>query len=146
MNHILYLIFKIVVSISSKKFETVTRNPPKRIYVNKIEDRVIFESKTGYYLEVLTPEAMKLLGSTNNENGGNVPHLEITEVVLVHCNIVNNDYQHNSRVSYAVVPNKSLGQLLNIPPKNFIFSKIFNSDCSYIKIRSTDQYLNCQRQ
>ena len=64
------------------------------IYVNKIENRITFKIKTGYYLELLTPETMKLLGSTKckitkNENGGNVPHLEITEVILVHCNIIN---------------------------------------------------------
>ena len=69
---------------------------------------------------------MKLLGSneskiTKDENGENVPHLEITEVVLIHCNIVNNDYQQDSRVLYTFVPNKSFGQLLDISPKNFIF-------------------------
>ena len=58
----------------------------------------MFKIKTAHYLELLTPETMKLLGSTENKitkdkNGENVPHLEITEVVLVHCNIVNNDYQ-----------------------------------------------------
>ena len=68
-----------------------------RIYVNKIENRITFKIKTGYYLELLTVETIKLLGSTGNKitkdkNGQNVPHLEITEVVLVHCNIVNNDY------------------------------------------------------
>ena len=62
-----------------------------------------FKIKTGYYLELLTPESMKLLGSTENKitkdkNGENVPPLKITEVVLVHCNIVNNDYQQDSRV------------------------------------------------
>ena len=67
------------------------------IYVNKIEIRITFKIKTGYYVELLTPEAIKLLGSTINkitkdENAENVPHLEITKVVLVHCNIVNNDY------------------------------------------------------
>ena len=73
---------------------------------------------------------MQLLGSTKNkttkgEKGENVPHLEITEVVLVHCNIVNNNYQQDSRVLYTFVPNKSFGQLLNISPKNFIFLKNF---------------------
>ena len=68
------------------------------IYVNKIENRVTFKIKDGYSLELSTSETMKLLESTENEitkdkNGKNVPHLEITEVVLVHCNIVNNDYQ-----------------------------------------------------
>ena len=70
--------------------------PSVQIYVNKIENRVTFKIKNGYSLELLTPETMKLLGSTENKitkdkNGENVPHLEITEVVLVHCDIVNND-------------------------------------------------------
>ena len=69
---------------------------------------------------------MKLLGSTENEiakdkKGENVPHLEITEVVLVNCNIVNSDYQQHSRVVYTFVPNKSFGTLLNISPSNHIF-------------------------
>ena len=93
-----------------KKHETVTDNPSIRIYVNKIENRITFKIKTGYYLELLTPETMKLLGSTKSkitkdENCKNVPHLEITEVVLIHCNIVNNDYQQDSRVLYTFVPN-----------------------------------------
>ena len=72
---------------------------------------LLFKIKTKYYLELLTPETMKLLGSTKSEinkdkNGENVPHLEITEVVLVHCNIVKNEYQQDSRVSYTFVPNK----------------------------------------
>ena len=72
--------------------------PSVQIYVNKAKDRVTFKIKNEYSLELLTPETMKLLGNTENEitkdnNGENVPHLEITEVVLVHCNIVNNDYQ-----------------------------------------------------
>ena len=67
---------------------------------------------------------MKLLGSTKskvtkNENGENRPQLEIAEVVLIHCNIVNNDYQQDSRVLYTFVPNESFVQLLNISPKNF---------------------------
>ena len=114
------------------------------IYVNKIENRITFKIKTGYYLELLTPETMKLLGSTKSkitkdENGENVPHLEITEVVLVHCNIVNNDYQQDSRVLYTFVPNKSFGQLLDISPKNFIFLKTFDSEFSYIEVWFTDQ-------
>ena len=67
----------------------------------KIENRVTFKIKHGYYLEPLTPETMKLLGSTENKiakvkNGENVPHLEIAELVLIHCNLVNNNYQQNS--------------------------------------------------
>ena len=71
-----------------------------RIYINQIENRITFKIKTGYYLELLTTETMKLLESTENkitrdQNGESLPHLEITELVLVHCNIVNNDYQQD---------------------------------------------------
>ena len=73
---------------------------------------------------------MKLVGSTKNkitkdENGENVLHLEINEIVSVHCNIINNDYQHDSRVLRTFVPNKFFGQLLNISTKKFIFLKDF---------------------
>ena len=75
---------------------------------------------------------MKLLRSTENKitkdkNGENMPHLEITELVLVYCNIVNNDYQQDSRLLYTIVPNKPFGSLLGISPTNHIFLKIFNS-------------------
>ena len=87
---------------------------------------------------------MKLLGSTKNKitkdkNGGNVPHLEITEVVLIHCNTVKNDYQQDSRVLYTFVPNKLFGSLLEISPTNHIFLKIFNSEYDEIKVWFTDQ-------
>ena len=80
-----------------KKHEEDIDEASVQINVIKIENRITFKIKDGYTLELLTPETMKLLGSTKNkitkdENGENVPHLEITEIVLVHCNIVNNDY------------------------------------------------------
>ena len=95
-----------------------TNNPSVRTYVNKIKNKI--------KNNLLTPETMKLLGSTENEitkdkNGGNVLHLEITEVVLVHFNIVNNDYQQDSRVLYMFVPNKPFGSLLQISPTNHVF-------------------------
>ena len=122
----------------------MTDNPPLRIYVNKIENRIIFKIKTGYYLKVLTPETMKLLGSTKskiakNENGENVPHLEITEAEVVHCNIFNNNYQQYSQVLYTFVPNNCFGQLLNISHTNFIFLKTSNSEFSCIELWLTDQ-------
>ena len=88
-----------------KKHGEKVDNPSIRIYVNKIGNRITFKIKTGYYLELLTPGTIKLLGSTkskitNDENGENVPHLEIAEVVLVHCNIVKNDHHQDSRVLY----------------------------------------------
>ena len=90
---------------------------------------------------------MKLLGSTENKiikdkNGENVPHLEITEVVLVHCNIVNNDYQQDSRVLYTFVPNKPFGNLSEISPKNHIFLKAFSSVFKDIRVWFTDQIVN----
>ena len=119
-------------------------NPPVQIYVNKIENRITFKIKKGYSLELLTLETMKLLGSTKNKitedkNGENVPHLEITEVALVHCDIVNNDYHQDSRVLYTFVPIKLFGSLLEISPTNHIFLKTFNSEYSEIKIWFTDQ-------
>ena len=77
--------------------------------------------KTGYYIELLTPKTIKSIGSTKSKMtkdkiGENVPYLEITEVVLVHCNVVNSSFQQNSRVLYTFVPNNSFGQLLGIPP------------------------------
>ena len=87
---------------------------------------------------------MKLLGGAKNKitkdkNGENVPHLEIAEVVLVHSNIVNNDYQQDSRVLYTFVPNKPFGSLLEISPTNHIFLKTFNSEYDEIKVWFTDQ-------
>ena len=87
---------------------------------------------------------MKLIGSTKNKitkdkNGENVPHLEITEVVLVHCNMVNNDYQHDSRVLYTFVPNKSFGSLLDISPSNHIFLKTLNSEYDKTVVWFIDQ-------
>ena len=87
---------------------------------------------------------MKLLGSTENKkakdkNGESVPHLEIIELVLGHCNIVNNDYQQNGRVLYTFFPNKSFGRLLEVLPKDVIPLKTFNSNFSYIEVWFTDQ-------
>ena len=93
---------------------------------------------------VAVTETMKLLGSTESKiakdkNGENIPNLEITEVVLVHCNIVNNNYQQDSRNLYTFVPNKPFSSLLEISPKNYIFSRIFNSEFQEIKVWFTDQ-------
>ena len=127
-----------------KKHAEKTVNPSIKMYVNKIENRVTFKIKTGYCFEPLTPETMELLGSTKSKmtkdkNGENVPYLETTEVVLIHCNIVNNSYQQNSRVLYTFVLNKSFGQLLDFSPENLIFLKTFDSEFSYIEVWFTDQ-------
>ena len=112
------------------------------MYVNRIENRITFKIKSGYYLELLTPETMKLIGSTESKitkdkNGENVPHLEIVELVLVHCNLVNNDYQQDSRMLFTFV--KTFGSLLEISPTNQVFLKTFNSEFQEVKIWFTDQ-------
>ena len=68
-----------------------------------------------------------------------MPHLEVVELVLVHCSIVNNDYQQDFRILYTFVPNKSFGSLLKISPTNHIFLKTFNFEFQEIKIWFTDQ-------
>ena len=90
---------------------------------------------------------MKLLGSTKSKipkdkDGVNIPYLEIIEIVLIHGNVVNNSYQQNSRILHTFIPNKSFGQLLDISPKNLIFSKNFDSEFSYIEVLFTDQNSN----
>ena len=129
--------------ILEKHSESVN-NPSIRICVNKIENRITFKIKSGYYLELLTPETMKFLGSTvskinKDKNGENIPNLEVVEVVLVHCNLVNNDYQQESRILYTFVPNKTLSSLLEIPPRNHVFLKAFSSEFREIKVWFTDQ-------
>ena len=82
--------------LDNAKQSTITDSPSIRIYLSKIENLIIFRTITGYYFKLLSPEIMKSLGSTNstitkNKNGENVPHLEISDLVLVHCKIVNKD-------------------------------------------------------
>ena len=93
-----------------------------------------------YYLELSTQKTIKLLRSTKskitkNENGQNVSHLEITEVILIHCNILHNNYQQDSRVLYAFIRNKSFGQFLDILSKCSTFLKTFNSEFPYIEVK-----------
>ena len=130
-----------------KKHETIGENASILIYANTINNRIVFKIKTGDKLELLSKETMKLLGSTkdiidSNKNSENVPRLEIFEVVLVHCNLVNNSYQQHSRVLFTFVPNKQYGQLINISPHSLIFLKTMNTESSEIDIWFTDQNNN----
>ena len=102
-----------------KKRKTLTENLPIEIYPNKIKNRIAFKIKIGYKLELLTPEKMKLLGSTKKDadkdkGGESVPRLESVEAVLVHCNLVKNDYQHTSKALFNFVRNKRFRELINI--------------------------------
>ena len=127
-----------------KKHETLTENPSIHIYPNKIKNRIIFKIKTGYKLELLTPETMELLGSIKkvvdkDKNEENVTKLESVEVVLVHCNLAKNDYQHTSKTLFTFVPNKTFGQLINISPHAFTMMNTVNTEFSYVEVWFTDQ-------
>ena len=127
-----------------KKHETIGDNPPVQIYVNKIKNRIVFKIKTGYKLELLSKETMQLLGSSKkdmdkNKDGEIVPRLETVEVVLVHCNLVNNNYQQASKVLFTFVPNKQFGQLITITPHSLTMLKTTNVEFSFIEIWFTHQ-------
>ena len=115
-----------------------------QIYRNKIKNRIVFKIKIGYKLELLTPETMKLLGSTKKDvdadkNSENVPKLESVEVILVHCNLVKNTYQHSSKVLFSFVPNKQFGQLINISPNTLTMMNTVNTEFSFVEVWFTDQ-------
>ena len=123
-----------------KKHETLTENPPIQIYPNKIKNRIVFKIKTGYKLELLTPETMRLLGSTKKDiDQEDVPKLDSVEVVLVHCNLVKNDYQHSSKVLLSIVPNNHFGQLINILPNSLTMMNTINTEFSHVEIWFTNQ-------
>ena len=116
-----------------KKHETLAENPPIQIYPNKIKNRIVFKIKTGFKLELLSSETMKLLGSTKKDvdkdkDGENVTKLESVEVVSVHCNLVNNIYQQASKVLFTFVPNKQFGQLIAISPHSLMMLKTTNAE------------------
>ena len=127
-----------------KKTQTLTKNPPVQIYVNRIKNRIVFKIKTGCKLELLTPKTMKLLGSTKKDvdkdkDGENVQKLEPAEVVLVHRNLFKNDYQHTSKVLFTFVPNKQFVQLINISPHSSTMMNTVNTEFHSVEVWFTDQ-------
>ena len=127
-----------------KKHETLTENPPIQIYTNKTKNRIAFKVKTGYRLELLSPETMKLLGSTKKDvdkdkDGEDVPKLESVEVVLMHCNLVKNSYRQASKVLFTFVPNKRFGQLISISAHLLTMIKTTNAEFQPIQLWFTDQ-------
>ena len=130
-----------------KKHEPIGENAPILIYTNTINNRIAFKIKSGYKLELLSKETMKLLGSIKDiidadKNSENVPKLENVEVVLVHCNLCNNAYQQHLRVLFTFVPTKQYVQLISTSPHSLVFLKTMNMDFSEIEIWSTDQNNN----
>ena len=104
----------------------------------------MFKIKTGYKLELLSRETMKLLGSTKKDvdqdtDGDNVPKSESVEVVLVHCNLINNSYQQASKLLFTFVLNKQFGQLITIAPQSLTMLNTTNRELSSIEVWFTDQ-------
>ena len=127
-----------------EKRETLAESRLIKIYPNKIKNRIVLKIKTGYKIELLSPETMKLLGSTKKDvnkdkDGEDVPKLESVEVVLVNCNLVNNSYQQASNVLFTFVPNKQFGQLINISLHLLTMLKTINVEFQYIQLWFTDQ-------
>ena len=130
-----------------KKHETIGETAPILIFANTINNRIVFKIKPVYKLELLSKETMKLLGITkdiidSDKNSENVPRPENVEVVLVHCNLVNNSYQQASRVLFTFVPNKQYGQLISILLHSLVFLKTINTEFSEIEVWFTDQSNN----
>ena len=127
-----------------KKDETLTENPSIQIYPNKIIKRIVFEVKTDNKLELLSPETMKLFGSTkkdvdNDKDGEDVPKPESVEVVLMRCNLVNNSYQKASKELFTFVPNKQIGQLITISSHLLTRLKTTSAEFQFIELWFTDQ-------
>ena len=127
-----------------KKDETLAENPPVQIYSDKIKKAIVFKVKTGCKLELLSPETMKLLQSTKKDvdqdrDEEHVPKLESVEVILVHCNLVNNNYQQALKVLFTCVPNKQFWQLINIAPHSLIMLSTTSTDFLSIEVWFTDQ-------
>ena len=119
---------------------------PILVYPDIVKNRINFKIKTGYKLELLTKETQKLLGDgpmiDEDKNSKNVPQLDQVEYVLLHCNIVQNDYLQNSKLLYEFVPEKTFGQLISVQPPVFIQCKTSDSIFDYIEIWFTDQNNN----
>ena len=127
-----------------KKHETFAEVSPVLIYVNEINNRIVFKIKSGDKLELLSKENMRLLGSSVDTTDGDknselVPELESVDLVLVHCNLVNNSYQQASKVLFTFVPNKKYGQLITVSPETLIMLKTVNTEFLFIEIWFTDQ-------
>ena len=124
-----------------KKYKTLIENSPIQIYPNKVKNRIVFKIKTGYKLELLTPETMKQKKKDvdKNKDGKNVPKLESVEVLLVHCNLVKNDYQHTPKDLFTFVPNKQFGQLMNISPYSLTMMNTVNTEFSSVEVWFADQ-------
>ena len=127
-----------------KKHKTLTKIPLIFVYINKIDNRLLFKIKHGYTLELQTPEKMKLFGNIKQlinkaKTEEKVANLEVDDVVIVQCSLVNNQYQQKSELLYTFTPNRYYPYLLNVEPSNLVFLKTYNTEFGEIIITFTDQ-------
>ena len=127
-----------------KKHESWTTIPPIHVYINRINNRLVFKIKDGYKLELQTTETMKLFDSTKKvidktKNGEKISSIEVVEVVVVQCNLVDNQYQQKSEALYTNTPNKSYAYLIHIEPSNLVFLKTSNTEFDWIIIIFMDK-------
>ena len=105
-------------------------NYPIHIHINRDNNGVVFKVTDGYKLELKLPETMTLLVARRKlidktKNGKNVPSFDVVEVVLVQCNLLDNQYQQKSEILFTFMPNKSYAYLLNFEPRNLVFLKTY---------------------
>ena len=127
-----------------KKHKTLTMVPPIHVPINRINNRLVFKIKDGYILEIQTAETMKLFASKRKlsntiKNEENVPNLEVVELVLVQCNLIDNQCKQKSELLQTFRPNKSYAYLLNVGPGNLVFLKSYSTEFYEIIIAFTDQ-------
>ena len=129
-----------------QKHESTIKNneySPVLIYPNEVKNRIVFKIKAGCKLELLTKETQKLLGDrpmiNKDKNSNNVPQLDQVESILLHCNLVRNQYLQSSKLLYEFVPDKKFGQLISVKPPVFIQCKTSDTLFDYIEIWFTDQ-------
>ena len=127
-----------------KKHKTLTMVPPIHVPINRINNRLVFKIKDGYILEIQTAETMKLFASKRKlsntiKNEENVPNLEVVELVLVQCNLIDNQCKQKSELLQTFRPNKSYVYLLNVGPSNLVFLKSYSTEFYEIIITFTDQ-------
>ena len=109
---------KIISNTSLKKHETITDDPPVKVYLNKIKNRIAIKIKTGYKLKLLSEETMKLLGSSKKDKDEILPKLEAVDIVLIHFNLVHNTYQQASKVLFTLDQKNKFVQLITIDPQS----------------------------
>ena len=132
-----------------KKHETLTTIPPIHVHINRINNRLVFKIKDGYILEIQTAETMKLFGSTKKlsnkiKNEENVLNLEVVEVVLVQCNLIDNQCKQKSELLHTFRPNKSYSYLLNVGLGNLLFLKSYSTEfyeiIKHLQIKMIDHW------